>query len=142
MMMQTQSTTQGVAAAIVRERNGRGQIKVEYPWLDSTVRSNWISVASNMAGNGQGICTMPEIGDEALVAFHHGHFDQPVVIGFMWNGVDQTASSSRTDTATASRYPTARSQFTRLAFLNSTPPRSPSMAGLCSPRRRRSETMP
>jgi hypothetical protein len=90
--MNAHSTTQGVGAAIVRERNGKGQIKVEYPWLDSTVRSDWIPVASNMAGNGQGMCTMPEIGDEALVAFYHGHFDQPVVIGFLWNGVDQTPS--------------------------------------------------
>lgn len=83
----------GVVSAIVRERNGRGQIKVEYPWLDQSLRSDWIPVASNMGGAGRGLCTMPEIGDEALVAFQHGDFDHPVVVGFMWNGVDGTPAS-------------------------------------------------
>jgi uncharacterized protein involved in type VI secretion and phage assembly len=78
----------GVASALVKERNGKGQIKVEYPWLDESLRSDWISMASAMAGKGRGLCVMPEIGDEVLVAFTHGHFDKPVVIGALWNGVD------------------------------------------------------
>ena len=31
---------------------------------------------------------MPEVDDEVLIAFAHGHFDHPYVIGFLWNGVD------------------------------------------------------
>ena len=29
---------------------------------------------------------MPEIDDEVLVAFEHGDFDHPYVVGFLWNG--------------------------------------------------------
>jgi uncharacterized protein involved in type VI secretion and phage assembly len=31
---------------------------------------------------------MPEIGDEALVAFEHGDPERPYIIGALWNGVD------------------------------------------------------
>ena len=32
----------GVASALVKERNAKGQIKVEYPWLDESLRSDWV----------------------------------------------------------------------------------------------------
>lgn len=82
----------GVTVAIVRERNGRGQVKLEYPWLDDTLRSDWAPVASVMAGPGRGLFFMPEIDDQVLVAFQHGRFEHPVVLGFMWNGVDRPPS--------------------------------------------------
>ncbi len=31
---------------------------------------------------------MPELDDEALVAFDHGNVDHPYVVGFLHNGVD------------------------------------------------------
>ena len=82
----------GVTVAIVRERNGQGQVKLEYPWLDDTLRSDWAPVASVMAGPGRGLFFMPEIDDQVLVAFQHGRFEHPVVLGFMWNGVDRPPS--------------------------------------------------
>ena len=31
---------------------------------------------------------MPEIDDEVLVAFEHGDFEHPFIVGFLWNGED------------------------------------------------------
>lgn len=39
-----------------------------------------------MAGGERGAYFMPEIDDEVLVAFEHGEFDHPFVVGFLWNG--------------------------------------------------------
>ena len=39
---------------------------------------------------------MPEIGDEALVAFLHGRLSHPYIIGFLWNGRDQPPTSDKT----------------------------------------------
>ncbi len=36
---------------------------------------------------------MPEIDDEALVAFDHGDFRRPYVLGFLWNGREKPPSS-------------------------------------------------
>ena len=41
-----------------------------------------------MAGKERGFWYMPEVGDEALVAFELGDFDHPFVVGFLHNGVD------------------------------------------------------
>ena len=42
-----------------------------------------------MAGPSRGQFYSPEVGDEALVAFEHGDFDHPFVVGFLWNGVQK-----------------------------------------------------
>jgi uncharacterized protein involved in type VI secretion and phage assembly len=36
---------------------------------------------------------VPQKGDEALVAFEFGDFRHPVVLGFLWNGVDKPPTS-------------------------------------------------
>ncbi len=37
---------------------------------------------------------MPELEDEVLVAFDHGDFDHPYIVGFLWNGVDKPPRST------------------------------------------------
>ena len=79
----------GVVVGIVKEIDAKGgRLKVEYPWMKSSVRSSWAPVASLLGGKGRGAFFMPEIDDEALVAFEHGDFDHPFIVGFLWNGVD------------------------------------------------------
>jgi uncharacterized protein involved in type VI secretion and phage assembly len=70
----------------VEDPEGRGRVQVSYPWLGPTRENPWAPVASPMSGSERGMFFMPEVGDEALVAFEHGDFDHPVVVGFMWNG--------------------------------------------------------
>jgi uncharacterized protein involved in type VI secretion and phage assembly len=83
----------GVVAAIVRQTDDplhQGRIKVNFPWINDEHLTDWIRIAAPMAGKDRGVCFLPEVGDEALVAFVHGRNRVPVVVGFMWNGVDDT----------------------------------------------------
>jgi uncharacterized protein involved in type VI secretion and phage assembly len=81
----------GVVTAIVKnlqDPNGQGRIELQFPWLSDSLRSYWAPVAAPLAGRHRGMFFMPEIDDEVLVAFEHGSFDHPYIIGFLWNGVD------------------------------------------------------
>lgn len=79
----------GVVPAIVTNTDDPkqwGRIKVKYPWMSEEEESDWVRVTSPGAGPVAGFCAIPAVQDEVLIAFIHGHFDQPVVIGGLWNG--------------------------------------------------------
>jgi len=81
----------GVVIGIVKDIDdpiGEGRIRVLFPWLSDDELSGWAPIARTMAGKERGFWYMPELEDEALVAFEHGDFDHPFVIGFLHNGVD------------------------------------------------------
>jgi phage protein D len=72
----------------------QGRVKVKLPALADDLELEWCRLLSPFAGNGRGIYFVPEIDDEVLVAFVG---DQPIVVGSMWNGIDNppfTESSS------------------------------------------------
>jgi phage baseplate assembly protein gpV len=82
---------QGVVVGLVRDIDdplGEGRVRVQYPWFEEGVLSGWAPIARTMAGKERGFYYMPELEDEALVAFEHGDFNHPFVIGFLHNGVD------------------------------------------------------
>jgi len=82
----------GVVVGLVKnleDPRGEGRLQVEFPWLPESRRSAWAPVAAPLAGKQRGAWFMPEIDDEVLVAFEHGDFDHPFVVGFLWNGVDK-----------------------------------------------------
>ena len=90
------NTMPGVVQALVTnidDPQGLGRIQVEFPWLDASYRTNWAHIATPLTGGGRGQFFMPEVGNEALVAFEHGHFDHPFIVGFLWNGVDKPPES-------------------------------------------------
>ncbi len=68
---------------------GRGQVKVTFPWFSDKTESAWARCVTLMAGKGRGAYFLPDVGDEVLVAFQHGDFSKPVVLGGLWNGVDR-----------------------------------------------------
>jgi uncharacterized protein involved in type VI secretion and phage assembly len=105
----------GVAIGIVLERDGKGRVKLSYPWLDATLRSDWMPVAAGMSGGGSGVFMMPEKGDEVVVAFLHGRFESPVVVGFLWNGVDKPPSNDPRERMICSR------NGHKIRFIDSTP---------------------
>jgi uncharacterized protein involved in type VI secretion and phage assembly len=74
-----------------------GRVKLTFPWFDEAAESNWAPIASLLSGKKRGARFMPEIGDEALVAFEHGDFRFPCVIGFMWNGEDEAPDDEKTN---------------------------------------------
>ncbi len=73
---------------------GQGRVRVRMGWLPSPTLTNWAPIASLMAGNDRGTWFIPEVGDEAVLAFDRGDPSYPVVLGFLWNGVDAAPSTS------------------------------------------------
>ncbi|MFD1992514.1 phage baseplate assembly protein V [Paenibacillus nicotianae] len=47
--------------------------------------TDWVRVASSMAGSARGSLFIPEVDDEVLVAFHLGDITRPYVIGLLWS---------------------------------------------------------
>lgn len=76
----------------VRDKEGLGRIQVSYPWLDGP-QERWVPVAAAMAGGQRGAFFMPEIDDEVILAFNHGMWEHPIVIGFLWNAKQPPPSS-------------------------------------------------
>jgi uncharacterized protein involved in type VI secretion and phage assembly len=68
--------------------DGLGRVKVKFPWLDDAEESWWARPATPMAGSSRGMFFLPEVNDEVLVAFEHGDFTRPFVLGSLWNGQD------------------------------------------------------
>jgi phage baseplate assembly protein V len=85
----------GVVTA-VKDPDQQGRVQLSFPFLGGQNQSTWAPVATLMAGGGRGSWFMPEVGDEVLVAFDHGDFDHPFVVGFLWNGQDQPPASDIT----------------------------------------------
>ncbi len=67
----------------------RGRVKVKFPWLDDNTESFWVRVMQVGGGPETGIYWMPEVDDEVLVAFGHGDFNSPYVLGGLFNGKDK-----------------------------------------------------
>ena len=79
----------GVVIGIVKEIDAaKASVKVDFMWMHPPQRSHWARIATLMSGKKRGVYFMPEKDDEVLVAFHHGKFDHPYVVGFLWNGPD------------------------------------------------------
>ena len=65
-----------------------GRVKLKFPWLADSFESDWARVVMLGAGKDRGAVFLPEVNDEVLVAFEHGDFNTPFVIGGLWNGQD------------------------------------------------------
>jgi phage protein D len=66
-----------------------GRVKVKFPTLPGNEESHWARLVSPMAGAERGFEFIPEVNDEVVVAFEHGDFNRPFVIGSLWNGQDK-----------------------------------------------------
>ncbi|GIV97429.1 MAG: type IV secretion protein Rhs [Herpetosiphonaceae bacterium] len=82
----------GVVVGIVTNVNdpdSLGRVKVKFPWLDEKQESDWAWLAMPGAGNQRGLCMLPEVDDQVLVAFEHGDMRRPFVIGGLWSSKDK-----------------------------------------------------
>ncbi|MPZ73808.1 MAG: VgrG-related protein [Nitriliruptorales bacterium] len=87
----------GVVVGVVtnnKDPENLGRVKVKFPWWSDSEESDWARVAQVLTGNGYGALIMPEVNDEVLVAFEHGHMDRPYVVGSLYNGKDHPAKTS------------------------------------------------
>jgi len=83
---------QGVAVGLVTnisDPDKLGRVKVKFLVRETEQESDWIRIASPMAGAGRGIFFLPEVNDEVLLAFHNGNVEEPFIIGALWNGKDK-----------------------------------------------------
>lgn len=81
----------GVSTAVVSDANDpqqQGRVKLTFPWLSDDYVSDWARTVQPGAGKDRGAMTVPEVGDEVLVAFEQGDFSRPCVLGGLFNGVD------------------------------------------------------
>jgi len=82
----------GVVVGLVTDNNDPEdlcRVKVEFPWLDDSVESDWARIAAPGSGSGRGMLWLPEVDDEVLVAFEHGDIHRPYVLGGLWNSKDK-----------------------------------------------------
>ncbi|WP_258724116.1 VgrG-related protein [Cellulomonas sp. NS3] len=82
----------GVVTAQVtdlKDPEERGRVKVRFPVLSDAYESWWARTVQLGAGDGRGAVLLPEVGDEVLVAFGQGSFQQPYVLGGLYNGKDK-----------------------------------------------------
>lgn len=96
-MDQTKEKLPGVVIGIVKgfeDPAGEGRIELEFPRLPDPHRSGFAPVAAPLAGKDRGLFLMPEPNDEVLVAFLHGNFEDPYIVGYLWNGVDKPPRST------------------------------------------------
>jgi phage baseplate assembly protein V len=82
--------------AAVGDSQHPGQVRLRLDWFDSQMQTEWCRICNPYAGNGYGFVWHPEPGDEVLVAFMHGDMRWPIVLGGMYNGVDEPPTA-RTD---------------------------------------------
>jgi len=112
------SKMEGVVVGLVTDVNDplkQGRVRVNFPWLDDQHQTDWIRIATTMAGNKRGTFFMPELQDEVLVAFEHNNPRMPHVIGFMWNGQDAPPGDDVRDRRITSK------NGHSIRFLDSTP---------------------
>jgi uncharacterized protein involved in type VI secretion and phage assembly len=82
------SVINGVVVGIVvdnKDPGNLGRVRLNFPWLSDGDVTDWVRVATLMAGSGRGSYFIPEVEDEVLVAFDQGNIDQPYVIGSLWS---------------------------------------------------------
>ena len=70
-----------------------GRVKVRFHWdRNDDNSSNWIRVTQPASA---GFFSLPEVGDEVLVAFEHGYPDRPYILGTLWNPARMPPQESR-----------------------------------------------
>jgi type VI secretion system secreted protein VgrG len=70
-----------------------GRVRVQFPWdregkMDDD-SSCWMRASQGWAGTGYGLLNLPRIGQEVLVGFLDGDPDQPIIVGRVFNAVQQ-----------------------------------------------------
>ena len=70
-----------------------GRVKVKLPYFGD-VESAWARLVLPGAGPDRGYLEVPEINDEVVVAFEHGDFNHPFVLGGVWSAKEVTPSAN------------------------------------------------
>ncbi|WP_214102578.1 phage baseplate assembly protein V [Acrocarpospora catenulata] len=74
-----------VVAEVVAADPVRYEVAIRFPWFSDIPDVVAAPVATPMAGVAAGLFCLPDPGDQVLVAFEHGDFNRPYVIGSLWS---------------------------------------------------------
>jgi len=91
----------GYVTAVVtnlNDPNNLGRVKIKYAWLGD-IESDWVRIATPMAGPQRGFMWLPEVNDEVLVAFQHGDIHRPCIVGAVWSNIDKPPVANNVATA-------------------------------------------
>ena len=86
--------TNGIVVGTVKEdENGqimdsRGRVHLTLPHAEGGVETPPAPVAVPLASQGSGLQFMPQVGDQAVVAFRNGDPHFPIVLGYLWSKED------------------------------------------------------
>ena len=100
-MKPREAKIEGVSIATVLNNidcTGEARVQLSLPWLPGY--TPWARISSQMAGMASGSFFVPQIGDEVLVAFHHGDVREPYILGTCWNTMDRPPAVAPTDAVT------------------------------------------
>jgi phage protein D len=75
----------------------QGRVRVRYPALSDDAEGWWARVVAPGAGGARGLLTLPDVGDEVLVAFEHESEQHPYVLGSVFNGQALPGDLAQTD---------------------------------------------
>jgi phage baseplate assembly protein V len=88
---------QGVVTDVNDTEGKEGRVKVQFPWFDDQMETEWCRVRQFYAGNGYGAFFIPEVDDEVLIAFIHGDMRFPIILGGLYNGQDKPPTHRAAD---------------------------------------------
>lgn len=71
-----------------KDPDSLGRVRVQLPWLSDSYESAWARTVFPGAAGGRGMVSLPEVGDEVLVAFGDDDLTQPYVLGGLTNAKD------------------------------------------------------
>jgi uncharacterized protein involved in type VI secretion and phage assembly len=71
-----------------KDPDSLGRVRVQLPWLSDSYESAWARTVFPGAAGARGMVSLPEVGDEVLVAFGDDDLSQPYVLGGLTNGKD------------------------------------------------------
>jgi uncharacterized protein involved in type VI secretion and phage assembly len=92
----------------INDPNKSGRVKVRYPGLSATDESAWARLLSVGGGKSRGSVSIPEVGDEVLVAFEGGDPRQPVVLGGLFGDKSSIPAWAVQDGTVSARGMTSR----------------------------------
>lgn len=74
-----------------------GRVRVKYPALDDAHEGWWARVVAPGSGATRGFFSLPQVGDEVLVAFEHGSEQHPYLLGGVFNGTGKPGTVVQPD---------------------------------------------
>ena len=104
-MKQLNGVFSGVVTDNVDPEN-LARVKVHLPRLNVSGQKGdetWARMSTSMTGKNRDACSVPEVGDEVLVAFEAGDFRHAYVIGYLCNGTKSSPDTTDTNNVLISR---------------------------------------